>query len=597
MKRTITAVIAVATLLLITLLMSPLRVGAQPPAPEELPAEMPSALRGRAIYEARCTRCHGPQGAGDGAMAAQLPAPPPSFLDVEHMRQVTPAAYFDLITNGNLDALMPPWREALSAQERWDVLFYVWSLGTTREQIDAGKAIYSQTCAECHGEAGNKIDTVDLSDQATLATLSQADLFASVRDGHADTDFKDSLTDDERWAVVDYVRTFTYEPAFAAEEATGDGVIEGQVVDGTAGAQADLGGIEVTLFPFVGQSTLTPITTTTAPDGSFRIEGLATGTDRNYGLQATYQGVDYFHPELISLSDSPSATVTLHVYETTTDESAISVDRNHVIIDFANNQLQVAELYIFRNSGDRTYIGDGATLRFALPAGAQNVRFDDPRMNQSTGLEDNQVVDTLPVPPGNRQVLLSYSVPYDGRSISFEKQILYQTQNLNVLISDVGVEVDAGSLTTEAPVSTQNNARFLNYTRQNVPAGEKLSLKLSNLPRGSTAAAAGVPADQSGKLRWFGLGFLVIALTLALGYPVLRPRLLSEEALMEDTAEVVLRRQRQMLLEELAELDDAYEAGEVAESNYIDARAEIKADLIDIMQQLRDIEESGQGSQ
>jgi cytochrome c553 len=526
-------------------------------------------------------------------MAAQLPAPPPSFLDAEHKRQVTPAGYFDIITNGNLDALMPPWGKELSAQKRWDALFYIWSLGTTRETIATGEQVYNQTCAECHGDTGGKIDTIDLSDQAAMATRSQADLVAGIRDGHAATGWKDTLTEDEHWAVADYVRTFTYEPAFSVAEAPGKGVIEGRVVDGTAGAQADLGGLELTLFPFVGQKTFTPITTTTAPDGSFRFENLPTDPDRNYGLQATYLGVDYFHPELISVSDSPSASVTMHVYETTTDGSAISVSRNHVIIDFANNQLQVAELYIFNNSGDRTYLGDGATLRFGLPKGAQNVQFDNPSMNQSTRLEGDQVVDTLPVPPGNRQVLLSYSVPYDGRSATFEKQILYATQSLNVLVSDVGVQVDAGPMVAGEPVSTQSNVRFLNYTQQDVSAGDQLSLTLSNLPRGSTPASAGVPADRSGSLRWFGLGFVALALMFVLGYPALRPRLLAEEALEEDTAEVVLRRQRQMLLEALAELDDDYEAGEVAESNYIDTRAEIKADLMDIMHQLRNLEEPG----
>lgn len=592
MKQTTLVVIIITILFPLEVLLNPRTAGAQSPTPQESPPQAPSALRGKAIFEARCARCHGPQGAGDGAMAAQLPAAPSSFLDTDHMRQVTPADYYDVITNGNMEVLMPPWGNELSAQERWDVLFYTWSLGTTREKVETGEIIYSQECAECHGDDGNKVDAIDLSDLATMATLSQADLAAGVRDGHPEVDWKDTLTDDERWAVVDYVRTFTYDTVFSAEAVAGDGIIEGQVINGTAGAQADLADLAVTVLPFVGQTTLTPITVTTKADGSFRIGNLPMGPDRNYGLQATYRGVDYFHPELIELSDSPVASVTVHVYETTTDDSAISVDRNHVIIDFADNQLQVAELYIFRNSDDRTYVGNGETLRFSLPERAQNLRFDDPRMNQSTELAEDGIVDTLPVPPGNRQVLLSYSVPYDGRSTSFQKKIVYPTENLNVLVADAGIEVDAGTLQAGEPVSTQTNARFLNYTQQSVSAGEQVSLKLSNLPRDSTSTSVSVPADQSGMLRWFGLGLIALALTFVLAYPALRPRLLAEEALEDDTSESVLRRQRRMLLEELADLDDAYEAGEVAESSYIQVRAEVKADLIDVMRQLRSLEET-----
>ncbi|MFQ5595682.1 MAG: cytochrome c [Anaerolineae bacterium] len=597
MKRiAVSLIIASIALSLLVLWSNPLHVIAQPPTPQELPAQKPSALRGRGIYDARCTRCHGLQGAGDGAMAADLPAPPPSFLDVVHMRQVTPAGYFDIITNGNLEALMPPWGGELSAQERWDVLAYVWSLGTSPERVDAGQQTYARACAECHGDSGDKVEAVNLGELAGMALRSQADLATSVRDSHTDTGWQDTLTDDERWAVVDYVRTFTYEPGFTAvKKATGEGVIEGQVIDGTAGAQADMAGLAITLFPFVGQTTLDPITTTTTTDGRFRFESLPTEADRRYGLQTQYLGVSYFHPELIGLSENPSASATVHVYETTTDDTAIDVQRNHVIIEFANNRLQVAELYIFRNSGDRTYVGDGSTLRFRLPEGAGSVRFDDARMNQSTRLDAAGVVDTLPVTPGSRQVLMSYSLPYSGRSITFEKAIEYSTESLNVLVADVGVEVDAGPMVAGEPVSTQSDVRFLNFTQQGASAGDQLILKLTNLPEGGSAASAGVPVDRSGSLRWFGLGFVLLALAFIMGYPALRPRLVDEDFLDEDTAGVVLRRQRQMLLEELVDLDDAYAAGELAESSYRDTRSEVKADLIDIMDQLRSLESTAAG--
>lgn len=594
MKRTSLVVITIAILLSLGLLLNPLlnpqAVGAQPPTPQELPPQMPSAVRGQSIYEARCASCHGPQGAGDGEMTAQLPNEVPSFQDPERLREITPAEYFDIITNGNMENFMPPWGQELSAQQRWDVLFYVWSFTTTREDLETGEEIYTQECAECHGEAGDEVEAIDLSDQAAMAVRSPADLVAGIQDGHADVDWQDTLTDEERWDVADFVRTFTYEPVAAAEAASGDGVIEGQVINGTAGAQADPADIDLSVFPVVGQTTLTPITVSLQADGTFRVEDLPTDPDRGYGLQATYKGVDYFHPELIDLSETPSASVTVHVYETTEDDSAISVERDHVIIDFGDNRLQVAELYIFRNSGDRAFVGAGETLRFTLPEGAQNVRFDDPRMEGSAEVLENEVVDTLPVPPGSRQVLLSYSVPYEGASTTFQKEIVYPTQSLNVLIADEGVDVDAGGLVAGEPVTALQDRQFLNFTRDTVPAGGQLQLKLSNLPRGG--AAVSVPPDRSNTLRWFGLGFVALALVFVMAYPAVRTRLVTEDVEGAQASETVLRRRRQMLLEELADLDDAYEAGEVPEGDYLDIRAEIKADLIDVMRELQRLEEA-----
>lgn len=565
----------------------PALVTAQPPEPETLPPEKPSALRGQGIFEARCVRCHGAEGRGDGPMVTQLPAPPPSFADVEHMRQVTPAEYFDIISNGKLDALMPPWKDALSLQERWDVLFYVWSLGTNPERIQTGKEVYLRECVACHGDDGAGVPTANLSDLRTTARMSQADLAQAVRNGHDATEWTDELTDDERWAVVDYVRTFVYEPAFVTLAATGEGVIRGRVVQGTPDGPTDFEGLSVTVFPFVGEKALTPITVTTQADGTFEVTDLPTDSDRRYGLQVEYQGIRYFYPEFIRFEGGKTVTSEVTVYETTRDDSAIHVERHHLIIDFAEEGMRVAELYIFRNTGDRTFVGDGETLRLPLPANAERVRFDDPRMQTSTRLQDNVVVDSLPVLPGTRQVLLSYAVPYQGRSTTFTKPIAYPTASVNILVADVGVKVSAEGFAQGEPVTTQDGMRFLNYIRSGMDAGSQIVLEFSNLPRTGSARAAVTP-DRSATLRWLGVGLAVLAVAFGAAYPALRSRLLFGEGVATDAA--LLRRRRQVLLEEIADLDDAFEAGEVEEAEYRRARATLKAELIEIMQQMREFE-------
>ena len=53
----------------------------EPPAAEELfPPEMPSAVRGSAVYTANCASCHGEEGDGSGLAGAA------DFTDVEFMR-------------------------------------------------------------------------------------------------------------------------------------------------------------------------------------------------------------------------------------------------------------------------------------------------------------------------------------------------------------------------------------------------------------------------------------------------------------------------------------------------------------------------------
>jgi hypothetical protein len=375
-------------------------------------------------------------------------------------------------------------------------------------------------------------------------------------------------------------------PWAAAQE--GEGVIQGRLVQGTPGGSTDFAGLQVTVFPFVGDQTLEPITVTTRPDGTFEVTNLPTGEDRSYGLQVEYAGVQYFYPELITFGEETTFNAEVTVYETTTDGSTIHVVRHHIIIDFAAGAMQVAEMYMFRNVGERTVVGE-ETLRFPLPPGAVELRFEDPRMQMSTRLAEGQVVDTLPVPPGMRQVLLSYALPYQGSSATFAKEIAYPTANLNVLIADVGVKVRAEGFTAGAPVTTRGEARFLNYTRSGLASGSRLELGLSNLPRGAETPMV-TPADRSATLRWVGIGLAIVALAFGVAYPTLRPRLLhGAEAPVGLT---LLRRRRQMLLREIADLDDAFEAGEMDEAEYRHTRAALKAELMEILWQLR--EEQGQ---
>ncbi len=85
--------------------------------------------QGAQTFALRCTSCHGVNGAGQGELVQSGQVGRiPSFLDADHMRQQTLEGYFNIITNGNLENLMPPWKDSLSEQERWNVAQYVLTL-------------------------------------------------------------------------------------------------------------------------------------------------------------------------------------------------------------------------------------------------------------------------------------------------------------------------------------------------------------------------------------------------------------------------------------------------------------------------------------
>ena len=83
-----------------------------------------SILRGQAVYQAHCVRCHGEKGHGDGPDAVTLTSRPLDLTTSASENSANTAAMN--ITYGKGE--MPPNVDLLSSQEIWDVSNYVISL-------------------------------------------------------------------------------------------------------------------------------------------------------------------------------------------------------------------------------------------------------------------------------------------------------------------------------------------------------------------------------------------------------------------------------------------------------------------------------------
>jgi mono/diheme cytochrome c family protein len=77
---------------------------------------------GRVLYLANCQQCHGPEGRGDGPLAADLDVPPADFRD--HVPYHEDDFFFNVITNG-LGSIMPAWGDQLTEDERWHLINFL----------------------------------------------------------------------------------------------------------------------------------------------------------------------------------------------------------------------------------------------------------------------------------------------------------------------------------------------------------------------------------------------------------------------------------------------------------------------------------------
>jgi len=91
------------------------------------PKIWPSLQKGKALFSANCTSCHGMTGHGDGPASVALNPKPTNFHDDELMRGVSPFKAFNVIRIGIPGTGMAPF-SSLSDEDVWNLSFYLLSL-------------------------------------------------------------------------------------------------------------------------------------------------------------------------------------------------------------------------------------------------------------------------------------------------------------------------------------------------------------------------------------------------------------------------------------------------------------------------------------
>jgi mono/diheme cytochrome c family protein len=90
-----------------------------------VPATAESVKRGGELFAIYCTPCHGATGKGDGLVATKF-VPPADLTNPDLQKARTDGFWQHYLTAGGV--LMPAYGEALSAQERWEVVNFVRTL-------------------------------------------------------------------------------------------------------------------------------------------------------------------------------------------------------------------------------------------------------------------------------------------------------------------------------------------------------------------------------------------------------------------------------------------------------------------------------------
>ena len=527
----------------------------------------PDIDNGARIFAERCVECHGTSGDGRGDLVlAGSVERPLDMTDREQVAAKSPLAWFEIITRGKIENLMPPWEGALSEAERWDVALYAYTLAYDDALLALGERLWREVCGDCALPA------------LIPPVYSDADYGALLNADH----FGAALTDAEAAAAMAYARMTSLAldgGRRAAGASAQQGMISGAVVHGTADGALP-GDTTVQLRYGNIDEGFSFAETTIDSDGGFQFNDIPLADKFEYMLGAVYDERLFNRRVSAEALRQEADALRITVYDETNDPFVLSVAGIDLFIeplrlDDLGAGLAITQILTYHNNSDRLYTsgrgfddGREAALLIQSPQGARLLSGDGG--GRYVVIEDmerlpDSVIDTLPVMPGEgHRLLLEYWLPYAGAAI-FEQAFSNSLDAALTLTLSDGLEAEGEGLSQQ---ETTDGARVYEAALQ-MERDPQLRFGINGDPFALSSDEGLIITSDA--LPLLLLGVAAVAAALFLGFGLLKRRG------VESAGEI------DRLVGELARLEADHDQGRINHDLYHHRRRELKARLAELM--------------
>jgi mono/diheme cytochrome c family protein len=566
------------------------------PASFEFPLEPPDTNLGAAIFGEKCAPCHGDSGLGDGPDSALLENPVPALGSVELSRSSTPADWYTMVTQGNMQEFMPPF-SSLSDQERWSVVAYLYTLSVPEEIMRQGKEMFLENCAECHGEDGRQ-GVVDLANLSIMGERSSEDFFTIVSTGHEIMPVFDELSVGDRWVLADYLRSLPFTPLAESPDIEiseveteasdpdiipdtesemptevdslepGNGNVNVNVLNSVDGNLPP--GLDITLRGYDEMVEVFTQTLTLSDGSGITFEDIPMPVGRMYFATIEHDNASYGSDISTIEGSTPELDLEIVYYPSTSDKSVLYVDRMHIFIEFVDEtSLEIFQLYIFSNPSGHVLVpeddGDVA-VNFIIPPNSSDLYVEDNMSLAFQKTDEGFGVANIYPNTDPYQAVFSYKVPYDGKKLDLSIPISLDAQALILMAPSDGFKVKGDQL-EDAGTQDFEGVAYSMFTSGSLIAGNTVDLALSGRP--DTIGPANSTGEGSDTSLVVGMAAFGIALIAAGIYLWRRNQVDDVDDDFEDETP-------EDIMDAIIALDDQYKTGGLPEGAHRQRRAELK---------------------
>lgn len=254
--------------------------------------------------------------------------------------------------------------------------------------------------------------------------------------------------------------------------------ITGHVLKGAE--RAPVKDVPVSIHVVRGNEELPGGTVPSDPEGGFRFTGITEGAGLEYYLSTEYEGAFYTEGPLAI--QNGAASQDMQVYEVGKNFAAVKVQDHHVIVERKEDGLHVTEILIFQNDANTAYLGVGANhampsgMTVGLPASIKDFKpglgLDEP----SVHVQGREMMSMRPIPPGQRPLSFTYTIPLSGR-MDLSHRLYFPTRQMTVLLDDPKLHVESTQLTANG-TRQQGGKTYAMYIGSELPVGAEVSMRV-----------------------------------------------------------------------------------------------------------------------
>ena len=348
--------------------------------------------------------------------------------------------------------------------------------------------------------------------------------------------------------------------------------IQGEITLVKGAIELPLKEVELNIFISPYQDDMSIIRTLTDNNGEFKIENILTSNSLLL-INFSYDNIDYSQPaELVGSGEK----IQIKVYEQNSDYSEISIKTQSIIIvdvDPSNKILSIMEMVNLHNPTNFTIIPDSdsvmSLLRFSLPENYFDLDIQS-SLPIGNAIEVNKGFGmTNPIPPGTNEIIYSYRIVYDNKTYPINRKVSYPIGNLLVLIPEgIGSIDNISTAFTQKGLANIGSRNYAQYDFAKFNNAETVEIIFNDLPTISIfKKLIQYIGNNPFTLIPIALGIITIAALII--YLVISKRKTFYTMSEKDILSII------------ANLDNLYNAGVIAETIYLTKRDHLKNILLE----------------